>query len=117
MAFSINPVKRLDLATVALVSRELALRQNVTQLSDTGTPNSPPSVARIRLKYQPTARDEISTTWEATEEITDAVTGARSTRLHRYVEIGSGLNYFDETTGVYAPSEDLIELTDNGGAA
>jgi hypothetical protein len=110
-------MKRLDLAIVALVSRVSALAQNVTELNNTRALNSPHSEAPIELNYQPTGRDEISTTWEATEEITDAVTGVRRTRSHSYIEIGSGLNYFDETAGVYVPSEDLIELTDDGGAA
>ena len=49
--------------------------------------------------------------------MTNAVTGAVTHAPHRYVEIASGLNYLDPATGQYQPSQDLIELTADGGAA
>jgi hypothetical protein len=74
-------------------------------------------VPAVELTWQPTVRDELSTTWEATEYTTNAVSGFVTIRPHRYIEIGSGLNYLDTTTGSYKPSQDLIELTLDGGAA
>ncbi len=59
----------------------------------------------------------MSTTWEATEQVTNAVTGVVTPMPHRYVEVASGLNYLDPTTGQYQESQDLIELTADGGAA
>ncbi len=70
-----------------------------------------------RVCRRATARDGVSTTWEATEPVTNAVTGAVTNVPHRYVEIASGLNYLDPATGQYQPSQDLIELASDGGAA
>lgn len=77
--------------------------------------NSPPTT--LNLTYTATARDGLSTTWEATEYITNALTGAVTTKPHKYIEIASGLNYVDPANGQYQPSQDLIELTAEGGAA
>jgi len=74
---------------------------------------APPSAP---LSWQITARDTFSTTHEATETVTDAVTGEMTNRVHRYIAVGSGLNYLDET-GQWVASQDLIELTADGGAA
>src|SRR6266545_401347 len=63
-----------------------------------------------------TVRDASSSTVAWTESITNAVTGAVSQRNHSYVQVGSGLNYHDEA-GQWQPSQDLIELTADGGAA
>jgi len=63
-----------------------------------------------------TARDASSSTVTWTESISNAVTGAVSQRNHSYVQVGSGLNYQDEA-GQWQPSQDLIELTADGGAA
>ena len=67
------------------------------------------------LEWAATARDGLSTTWEATERVTNATTGAVTTKPHKFTEIASGLNY--QTTNGWQPSQDLIELTADGGAA
>ena len=80
----------------------------------TGGNSDPPPKA---LAWQATARNGVSTTWEANEPVTNAVTGAVTNVPHRYVEIASGLNYLDPATGQYQPSQDRIELAADGGAA
>jgi hypothetical protein len=69
-----------------------------------------------RLSWRVTARDTVSTTHEATEIATNAITGEVTNRAHRYVEVSSGLNYLDES-GQWVESQDLVELTADGGAA
>ena len=49
------------------------------------------------LHWRATARDGISTTWEATEPVTNAVTRAVTIIPHRYVAVASGLNFLDST--------------------
>ncbi len=54
-----------------------------------------PGASTNGLAWRASARDGVSTTWEATEPVTNAVTGAVTNVPHRYVEIASGLNYLD----------------------
>ena len=44
------------------------------------------------LAWRASARDGLSTTWEANEPVTNAVSGAVTNVPHHYVEIASGLN-------------------------
>jgi hypothetical protein len=113
------PMKRIYSITATLVWSASALGQVIppSDFDDMGPAFNPPPVPAVELNWQVAARDELSTTWEATESITDPSTGLLSTRPHQFVEIGSGLNYFDPASGGYVPSQDLIELTPNGGAA
>jgi hypothetical protein len=86
-----------SLLAAALVSSTSAFGQALTELDGTGAGfDFPPPVSATatELAWQPGARDEVSTTWEATEYVTHPVTGALSTRPHRFVEIASGMNYF-----------------------
>ncbi len=76
-----------------------------------------PGATTNGLAWRASARDGVSTTWEATEQVTNAVTGAVTNVPRRYVEIASGLNYLDPATGQYQPAQDRIELTADGGAA
>ncbi len=68
------------------------------------------------LNWQVTGRDWCSTTRDAVELVTNATTGQVTTRNHRYVSVGSGLNYLDDS-GNWRSSRDLLELTPDGGAA
>ncbi len=79
-------------------------------------PDAEPSAASA-LAWQSTPLDGLSTAWEATEPVTNALTGEVTTQEHRFIEVASGLNYLDPTTGQFQPSQDLIELTADGGAA
>jgi hypothetical protein len=97
---------------LALVA--LALAQNSPSLLPAPSPD--PNAAGT-LVWQTTPRDGLSTTWDASEQATNAATGAIATRHHRFVEVASGLNYLDPATGQFQPSQDLIELTADGGAA
>ncbi len=81
------------------------------QLSSTTTDPTVDS-ATVRVL----ALDASSSAVEWTESITNAATGQITQRNHSYVQVGSGLNYQDES-GQWRPSRDLIELTDDGGAA
>ena len=82
-------------------------------LAQTGEPTVDPSAAAADHVI---AQDANSCTVEWVERLTNAVSGHVSQRSHIYVEVGTGLNYQDES-GRWRPSQDLIELTDDGGAA
>jgi hypothetical protein len=69
-----------------------------------------------QLTWHVGARDGCSTEHLATEWITNAATQEVSARNHRFVEVGAGLNYVDES-GEFQPSQDLIELMPDGSAA
>ncbi len=60
--------------------------------------------------------DGDSTTREYQEPVTNATTGAVTTKLHRVVEVASGLNYLDDS-GHWEPSVSSISLLPGGGAA
>jgi hypothetical protein len=90
----------------------------VAQDLESFMPPAPPIKPRAPLSWGTTSRDGLSTTWEAMEQLTNALTGEVTNRLHQYVEIASGLNYVtDPATGGRAASQDLVELMPNGGAA
>ena len=62
------------------------------------------------------ALDANSSAVEWVERLTNAADGGMVARSHRYIEVVTGLNYQDQS-GRWRESEDLIELTDDGGAA
>jgi hypothetical protein len=61
-------------------------------------------------------RDADSSSVEWIERLTNGISGDVTVRKHGYIEVGTGLNYRDES-GQWRESRDLIELTDDGGAA
>jgi len=64
-----------------------------------------------------TAMDDCSTTREFEGPVTNELTGVVTPRSSRIVELGTGLN-FQDSSGVWTESQDLIEpLTDGGAAA
>ncbi len=67
-------------------------------------------------KLNVTALDANSSAVAWVEQFTNATTGEITQRNHNYVQVGSGINYRDEA-GQWQPSQDLIELTADGGAA
>jgi hypothetical protein len=73
-------------------------------------------MSQTSLSWGVTARDGCTATHEATEVVTNSVTGEVTNRLHRYIEVTSGLNYLNDA-GQWIPSQDLIELSGDGGAA
>src|ERR1044071_6047538 len=77
------------------------------------TPGSDPDGRPSTLRVVP--RDVNSSAEEWTESTTDPGSGQVSRRVHRYTTFAQGLNYVDES-GQLRPSQDLIELTDDGGA-
>ena len=68
------------------------------------------------LSWPVVSRDGCSNLREYDEATTNAGTGQISHRLHQVVEVSSGLNYISDS-GAWTPSQDLIELTQDGGAA
>ena len=86
------------------------------QAPSAGLGNAPPVSP---LAWRATARDGVSTTWEATEQVTNALTGAITNIPHGYIEIASGLNFLDNSGGQaqWRESQNLIELQADGGAA
>ena len=93
----------------------LALAQDSE--SSTSVSTAPPA-PQSSLSWQAVSQDGLSTTWQASELVTDALTGEVTNRIHQYVEIASGLNYLaDPATGEWAASQDLIELMPDGSAA
>src|SRR6266542_1774640 len=63
-----------------------------------------------------TARDGNSSTVEWTERLINHATGQVTEKNHSYVSVGTGLNYQDES-GAWRESHDLIELLPDGSAA
>lgn len=64
--------------------------------------------------------DWCSSSRQFTQLITNTQTGLVVPRTHQFIQVESGLNYIDYSTGpagAWRPSEDLIELTPDGGAA
>jgi hypothetical protein len=77
----------------------------------------PTAVSRAaQLSWTAGARDWCSTEYLATELATDPVSGALTNRTHRFIAVGSGANYLDDS-GKFQPSQDLIELMPDGSAA
>ncbi len=90
-------------------------------LEDPSTWTNPPAVPQppplpTLQSWTVTALDADSTTREYQEPVTNATTGAVTTKLHRVVEVASGLNYLDDS-GHWAPSVSSISLLPGGGAA
>jgi hypothetical protein len=73
------------------------------------------AASTAQLNWQAGARTDCSTERLATEWITNAATGDVASRQHRYIEVGTGLNYRDQS-GKHQESKDLIELSPDGGA-
>ena len=92
----------------------LALAQGSPSLLS--VPDTEPA-APSTLAWQATPCDGLSTAWQATELVTNAVTVVVTTKQHKFIEVASGLNYLDPATGQFQPSQDVIELTADGGAA
>jgi len=63
-----------------------------------------------------TANNADSSTVEWVERLTNGVTGEVTEQNHSYVKLGTGLNYQDES-GTWRESHDLIELMPDGSAA
>src|SRR5262245_27561630 len=106
-----KPTSREILGTILLSASTYYAGQTLSSAAEAA---SPPSGG---LSWAATARDGVSTTWQATQYITNAATGLVTAKPHQYIEIGSGLNYFDAVTGKYQESRDIIELISDGGAA
>jgi len=63
-----------------------------------------------------TAMDDCSTTREFKGSVTNGLTGVVTPRSSRIIELATGLN-FQDSSGVWTESQDLIESLTNGGAA
>src|SRR5438874_508091 len=66
------------------------------------------------------ARREINqTVWERSIPITNMLRGAQkvTSRTARFIQLGSGLNYFDPTTQTWAPSAPYFTITPTGAMA
>jgi hypothetical protein len=68
------------------------------------------------LNWQVGKRDYVTTERVATETVTNSSSGEITTKEHKFIEAGSGLNYLDES-GTFHESQDLIEILPDGGAA
>jgi hypothetical protein len=77
--------------------------------------DQPPPLPALR-SWTVTAMDGDSTAREYQEPVTNAASGAVTTKLHRVVEVASGLNYVDDS-GHWAASVSSISLLPDGGAA
>ncbi len=66
--------------------------------------------------YTATSRSAHETVWQRVVTETNTLTGQITERIHRFVEVGSGLNYLNDA-GQLAQSQDLVELSAEGGAA
>jgi len=87
-------------------STDTDLGREGIQPEDRGTPEG----------WNPRPGDWCSTEWTRTEFITNKFTGKVRSQLHRFVELGDGLNYLNEDH-TWQRSTDTIEIMTNGGAA
>jgi hypothetical protein len=86
---------------------------NSSQCAELGTTNL---TTASNLVWAEGTKTGNSTEHIATEVITNADTGTISSRIRRYVSLGTGLNYLDENNQ-WQSSQDLIELSPNGAVA
>ncbi len=68
------------------------------------------------LSWQVTQRDFHSETWEAAEAIPNPETNKPIIQRHKFVTLGSGLNFFDEQSQQFKPTVEKFELTPDGFA-
>jgi hypothetical protein len=68
------------------------------------------------LTWPVTARDGCSTTRQFTGSVTNLLTGEVTPQTHTVIQVATGLNYQD-ASGTWQESQDLIVLTPDGGAA
>jgi len=64
-----------------------------------------------------TPLDGCSTVLELTAPALNPATGLMESKTHRVIEIAGGLNYLDSSSSTWQPSQDVVELTPDGGAA
>jgi len=64
-----------------------------------------------------TALDDCSHTRAYTNLVANPTTGEMEPEVHRIVEVATGLSFLDKASGEWRLSQDLIELTPDGGAA
>ncbi len=67
------------------------------------------------LTWPVTARDWNTVTRQFSESVTNVLTGEVTVEPHEVIQVGTGISYLD-SSGAWQPSEDLIELTADGGA-
>lgn len=101
----------------AMVSTALAcdFGDFALSLAELGKHTTPATLPPVE-SWLATTRDQMTTTREFYESVTNAATGEVSPKVHRVIEVASGLNY-READGAWAPSQSLLESTPDGGCA
>ena len=80
-------------------------------------PQSEPGEPAIDLRYEVTKSSGHFNIWTAQEILIDPETGETNKIDHQVVQLGSGLNYFDDVTQAWQPSVPQFDLDDQGVSA
>src|SRR6266540_1605810 len=75
------------------------------------TPTSVDTVAAVVAPYQVVAAGPHERTWQSV-----SLDPAGRTNVHSFVELATGLNYFNDATGTWAESQAAFEITSDGYA-
>lgn len=86
------------------------------QTTSTSSSPSQTAVPTSTTGWQTGVRTGCSTEHLRTELVTNSATQQVSTKTHRYVSVSAGENYLD-SSGTWQPSQDLIEVMQDGSAA
>src|SRR5439155_6096539 len=69
------------------------------------------------LTWQITQRDFHSQTWEASAVVVDPISGKTRVQQHKFIELCSGKNFWDEETKSFQPTREQFEITPDGNYA
>src|SRR6266545_2195151 len=73
-----------------------------------------PTVRLAAPQWQPKTRREHETEWQSIRSITNPVTRHVRWVTNSYIELATGLNYRDPSTGWWQPSNPAFRITDRG---
>src|SRR5437879_4421490 len=62
------------------------------------------------LSWQITQRDFHSATWESAVPVVDPVSGKTRFERHKFVSIGSGMNFWDEESQSFQPTREEFSI-------
>src|SRR5439155_10428834 len=70
--------------------------------------------ASVALPWQVTHRDLHSSTWESVVRIVDPISGKTNLQRHKFVSIGSGINFLEN--GTWQETREELQVTPEGFA-
>ena len=108
---SVSLVLELNMKTCFFLCRATIVLMCVHSLN-----GAPRDQGRTAVPWQALNRTANETEWTSTSLITNPVSGKVRAHQHKYIELGTGLNYQDHT-GAFQPSNPNFVITQNGAEA